>query len=220
LRKISFGMAITADPDRAPDPKTLRALAHPLRWKLIDLLGSETTATATRCAEVLGESEASCSYHLRILAKYGYITRAANPESREKPWQLTRPDQNLFPADPDAGTALAAEAAVEVFLDHEIAKLKSRLRRKSLEPPQWQQATRLQGTSTWLTADELRQVSDQLDEITSRYLDRLSDPARRPPGCREVRLFTAATVAPPTAPAPPAAPAQPAAPARPAAPAP
>ena len=135
MRKISFGMAIAADPDRAPDPKTLRALAHPLRWKLIDLLGSETTATATRCAEVLGESEASCSYHLRILAKYGYITRAASTESREKPWQLTRPDQNLFPAEPDAGTARAAEAAVEVFLDHEIAKLKSRLRRKSLEPP-------------------------------------------------------------------------------------
>ncbi len=207
MRKISFGMAIAADPDRAPDPKTLRALAHPLRWKLIDLLGSETTATATRCAEVLGESEASCSYHLRILAKYGYIARAASTGSREKPWQLTRPDQNLFPAEPDAGTARAAEAAVEVFLDHEIAKLKSRLRRKSLEPPAWQQATRLQGTSTWLTADELRQVSDQLDEITSRYLDRLSDPALRPPGCREVRLFTATTVAPPAAPAGPAAPA-------------
>jgi hypothetical protein len=91
---------------------------------------------------------------------------------------------------------------VEVFLDHEIAKLKFRLRRKCFEPPQWQQATRLQGTSTWLTADELRQVSDQLDEITSRYLDRLGDPALRPPGCREVRLFTATTVAPPPAPPP------------------
>jgi len=37
-----------------PDPEglALRALAHPLRWKLIDLLGSEGSATATRCAEV------------------------------------------------------------------------------------------------------------------------------------------------------------------------
>jgi hypothetical protein len=46
--------------DRA-DPKTLRALAHPLRWRLIDLIDSEATATATRCAEILGESVASCS---------------------------------------------------------------------------------------------------------------------------------------------------------------
>jgi predicted ArsR family transcriptional regulator len=179
------------------DPKALRALAHPLRWKLIDLLGSETTATATRCAEVLGESEASCSYHLRILAKYGYVVRAPGQAGREKPWQLTSPEQNLFPADPDIDEALAAEAAVEVFLDHEIAKLKARLRRKDLEPEQWRRATYLQGTSTWLTAEELQQVSAQLDEISSRHLDRLTNPALRPPGAREVRLFTATTVAPP-----------------------
>ena len=42
-------------------------------FELIDRLGSEQSATATRCAEVLGESVASCSYHLGILAKYGYI---------------------------------------------------------------------------------------------------------------------------------------------------
>ena len=53
------------------DALTLRALTHPLRWKLLDLIGSELSATATRCAEVLGESVASCSYHLGILAKYG-----------------------------------------------------------------------------------------------------------------------------------------------------
>jgi predicted ArsR family transcriptional regulator len=193
-------MTNPAGSDRSPDPKALRALAHPLRWKLIDLLGSETTATATRCAEVLGESEASCSYHLRILAKYGYITPAPDQAGREKPWQLTRPDQNLFPADPDIDSALAAEAAVEVFLDHEIDKLKARLRRKDLEPAQWQRATRLKGVTTWLTAEELQQVSDQLEEITTRYLDRLDPGARRPAGAREVRLFTATTVAPPLPP--------------------
>jgi predicted ArsR family transcriptional regulator len=186
---------------QASDAISLRALAHPLRWKLIDLLGSEATATATRCAEVLGESEASCSYHLRILAKYGYVARTPGQQGREKPWQLTRPEQLLFPADPGSGAgpdpdvAQASQAAVEVFLDHEIAKLKARLRARSAEAPEWQRATRLQGVSTWLTADELRRVSDQLDEITSRYLDRI-DPADRPAGCREVRLFTATSVAP------------------------
>jgi hypothetical protein len=55
------------------DPMALRALAHPLRWKLLDLLGSEESATATRCAEVIGHSVASCGYHLGILAKYGYV---------------------------------------------------------------------------------------------------------------------------------------------------
>src|SRR5580692_2398436 len=51
------------DHPATPDPRALRALAHPLRWQLIDLIGSETTVTATRCAEVLGQTVANCSYH-------------------------------------------------------------------------------------------------------------------------------------------------------------
>src|SRR6476661_3980084 len=50
---------------------SLRALAHPLRWRLIDLLDSTGQATATQCAEALGETVASCAYHLSILGKYG-----------------------------------------------------------------------------------------------------------------------------------------------------
>jgi hypothetical protein len=79
------------DEERTPDPKALRALAHPARWQLVDLLGSEGTATATRCAEVLGESVASCSYHLRMLAKYGYIEEAPGRAGKEKPWRLASP---------------------------------------------------------------------------------------------------------------------------------
>ena len=77
----------------APDPRALRALAHPLRWQLIDLIGSE--ATATRCAEVLGESVASCSYHLGILGKYGYIELVPGQAGKEKPWRLASRQQNL-----------------------------------------------------------------------------------------------------------------------------
>ncbi|MEP7023868.1 MAG: winged helix-turn-helix domain-containing protein [Actinomycetota bacterium] len=63
-------------------PKGACDLAHPLRWQMLDLLGAEGTVTVTRCALVLGESTASCSYHLGILAKYGYITPAEG-EGRE-----------------------------------------------------------------------------------------------------------------------------------------
>src|SRR6516165_11911099 len=109
---------------RAPDPLALRALAHPLRWKLMDLLGSEQSATATRCAEVLGESVASCSYHLGILAKYGYIEPVPDrPGGREKPWRLTTYEQDLSTEGLDETGALAAQAATEAFLDHEVARI-------------------------------------------------------------------------------------------------
>src|ERR1022692_3884909 len=119
------------------DALALRALAHPLRWKLIDLLGSERSATATRCAEVLGESVASCSYHLGILAKYGYIELVPGQAGREKPWRLTSYRQELSGEGLGAEGELAAEAAIEVFLDHELTRTKDRLRRRSLEPAEW-----------------------------------------------------------------------------------
>ena len=93
----------------------------------MDLIGSETTATATRCAEVLGESVASCSYHLGILGKYGYIELVPGQAGKEKPWRLVSRQQNLDPSDLDTEGALAAEAAAGAFLDHELARISSGL---------------------------------------------------------------------------------------------
>jgi Helix-turn-helix domain len=179
-----------------PDPLALRALAHPLRWKLIDLLGSELSATATRCAEVLGESVASCGYHLGILAKYGYIELVPDQPGREKPWRLARLEQDLSSEGLDESGALAAQAATEVFLDHELARIKDRLRRQDLEAAEWRDACHLLGASTWVTAGELREIKDQLLEIARRYTDRADDPGRRPAGAREARIFTVTSVTP------------------------
>lgn len=187
-------------PGAIRDPKTLRALAHPLRWHLIDLLTRDGQATATRCAQELAESVASCSYHLNILAKYGFVEQAPGGQGREKPWRLTSFRQDLSGDGLGLDGQLAAEAATEVFLDHELAKLKGRLRRRSLEPPEWEDGTGFSGVTTMLTAEELREVRAALAEITEQYVDRLSDRSRVPPGAREVRIFSATSVAPPAAP--------------------
>jgi hypothetical protein len=189
------------DDDRTRDPKALRALAHPLRWQLIDLLGSEGTATATRCAEVLGESVASCSYHLGMLAKYGYIEEVPDRAGREKPWRLASTRQDLGPADLDTAGQLAAAAATEAFLDHEFARTRQRYRRKSLEPQQWQPA--MLGETVWLTEQEYSAAKEELFAVFERYRRNrdLLDPSQRPAGSREARLFIAASVAPPGTPA-------------------
>jgi len=193
-------LRIVSDAD-GQSATALRALAHPLRWHLIDLLGSEGTATATRCAQVLGESVASCSYHLGILAKYGYIELVPDQPGREKPWRLISRHQVLSAAGLDAEGTLAAEAATEAFLDHELVRIKQRLRRLGLEPEPWQQASLLSGMTTWMTAAELREVSEQLSRLMETHTDRAFDPAVRPPGAREVRLFVVTSVAPTLPPA-------------------
>ncbi len=77
------------NPVRLTDPKMMRALAHPARiaiWTHIALRGS---VTATECAEVAGLSPSACSYHLRTLARYGFIEedRASAANGRERPWR-------------------------------------------------------------------------------------------------------------------------------------
>src|SRR5580698_7957972 len=86
-KSIEPGMP--GNPVRLTDPKMMRALAHPARiaiWSHIALRGS---VTATECAQVAGLSPSACSYHLRSLAKYGFIEedRAAAGDGRERPWR-------------------------------------------------------------------------------------------------------------------------------------
>jgi hypothetical protein len=181
---------------RITDPKALRALSHPTRWKLIDLLGLENTATATRCAEFTGESVASCSYHLNMLAKYGFVEEADRGHGREKPWRLARRNQSWDPEGLDPEGVLAAETLTEVYLDHELGRMKDFLRRYDREPSEWWSATGSWATTTHLTLDELRAVAAELAAIAERFQDRVEDPALRPEGSRLVRLFLAGYLPP------------------------
>jgi hypothetical protein len=179
-----------------PGHTSLRALAHPLRWQLIDLLDSTGQATATQCAEALGETVASCAYHLGILGKYGYARQVAGHPGREKPWELTEIPQNLSSAGADPASAPEAEAAVDAFLDHELTKLKNRFRQLAHEPAEWREGSGVLGETAWLTAAELSATWAAMKDLVLKFADRGRDPSRRPEGAREVRLFAASSVAP------------------------
>ena len=58
------------------DARTLKALAHPVRVALIETLSVEGPMTATEAGERIGESPTTCSFHLRQLAKYGFVEEA------------------------------------------------------------------------------------------------------------------------------------------------
>jgi hypothetical protein len=199
-----FIVTTNAEADDRPGTAALRlrALAHPVRWKMIDVVTSEGSATATRCAEVTGESVASCSYHLGILGKYGYLEQVQGSTGREKPWQATSALQgDMSPAPEDAEAGLAAEAAAVAFIEHETERTKIRLRRSHLEPPEWR-ATNLVGASTmYVTASELSEIKAELVALMCRYVDRDADQAVRPADARLARVFITAGVDPTRMPA-------------------
>ncbi|MFS8103612.1 helix-turn-helix domain-containing protein [Lentzea alba] len=177
------------------DPKALRALTHPFRWKLINLLTEEGAQTATQCSERLDESVASCSYHLNMLAKYGFVEEVEGP-GRQKPWRLISARQNISPDGLDAEGKMAAEAAVMAYLDQEFDRIRERLVMRKLLTDDWREAVGTRGSAKFLTVEEAVAYKEELDEVLGKYDDRLDDPSLRPEGSRPVRFFLAVTVAP------------------------
>jgi len=90
--------------------------------------------------------------------------------------------------DEDVVTAAVADLLTVVVIERESAALRDWNARRRAEPPEWQDAAGMSQVATWLTHDELRGLGEQIGELFKRYLDRLVDPAKRPPGSRPVRL--------------------------------
>ena len=55
------------------DPAALKALAHPLRLRILRHLGISGPATSTTLATALGENTGTLSYHLRRLERGGFV---------------------------------------------------------------------------------------------------------------------------------------------------
>ena len=117
---------------------------------------------------------------------------------RERPWRLANPEETLSvsSAELDIEGAMASEAMAEAFLDHQVAWLKDRLRRRDWSPPKWHPVEQLVAETAWLTAEEMKRVRGQLVEIMVSHAHRAGNPASRPEGSREVRLFLVTTVTP------------------------
>ena len=177
-----------AAPEAITNPERIRALAHPLRLQLLDHLRATEAATATECAEVVGQSVASCSFHLRMLEKYGFIERGER-RGREKPWRVVNNggyDLRPSPEQPGSYSAVAEVAVLQVLREGE--RIQSFLRQAQLESPEWIEATTINQASFWATSEELRQLGDDLRDLIGRFEGR-KDPSRRPAGARRSRLF-------------------------------
>jgi hypothetical protein len=184
---------MTADREQRPgeivDPAVMRALAHPLKWALMDVLLVEGVATSTRCAELVGESQANCSFHLRQLARYGFVEEAPTASKKERPWRLKTVEQSWDLVQPDEDRTRAAAELERVFVQYEMAKLMRWERTCHTYPREWRQAALRAGATTWLTDQELAALAERLWEVMLTYQDRLTDASRRPEGSRPVRLF-------------------------------
>src|SRR5436190_5794863 len=115
-------MAREMFPVRPMDAAQLRALAHPLRLQLLEVLHSEGPATASQLGRRLGESSGATSYHLRALHKAGMVEEAERRNGRERWWKRV-PEQIFIPnsvppnaSDTERVELQAAHAQIESIL--------------------------------------------------------------------------------------------------------
>jgi hypothetical protein len=174
------------------DPRALRGYAHPTRMALVALLRRDGPQTATQAAGAIGESVASCSFHLRQLAKYGLVEEAGG-HGREKPWRATAMFTELdLTAGGDPASAAAAQA-LRLAVARQYFELMARwLQAEAREPAEWRDAAQLGDTMLHLTAAELAELGGQLRGLLRPYLDRLGDPAQRPADSRPVLVLNMA----------------------------
>jgi DNA-binding transcriptional ArsR family regulator len=179
------------------DPRAIRALAHPLRLDLLDLLAAIGPATAARCGRVLGASQASCSFHLRQLARYGYVVDAGSgTDRRERRWRV--PDQRPAVRVPASGDAVVRRELHRVVVEREARAVLDHEARRDEEDPPWRDAARLTAGVAVLSAAEIAELERQWLALLEPFLTRQRDGAEFGPDRRPVRLLLAATPLPAT----------------------
>jgi DNA-binding transcriptional ArsR family regulator len=180
------------EPKVLDDPRSMRALAHPVRIALMELLTLRGPMTATQCAERVGESPSSCSFHLRTLAKYGFIEEDPDAErsGRQRPWRAVAIG-NRWSTAADTPPALrhAGEALARVVRERDRAALDAYLARQDEFEPDWAEATVHSNYGGFLTAAELRAVGEEIHRLWQPYLRRITHPDERPDGSRLAHMF-------------------------------
>jgi hypothetical protein len=170
------------------DPKAIRALAHPIRWALLEALGDAGTLTATQASEMLGESPANCAFHLRTLAKYGFVEEAGGGRGRERPWRQTYDGWSWRTRQEDPEASHAGEALDQVWMDRVMTRARRSLGSMGSWPEEFADDA-LGGTVSrlFLTPAEAEEIHAQISEafdrlagMQNRFGER-RDPSRRPP---------------------------------------
>jgi DNA-binding transcriptional ArsR family regulator len=172
--------------DRVLDSGALRALAHPLRVRIYDILSQYGPQTASSLAERLGESTGSTSYHLRALAKQDLIREATDRGTgRERWWE--RPIGGVSFANPDAMATPAGRAATQVVMNEFLRNRNDQLldfvnRGIGGEDEMWQEGTLISTATARLTPQQSKELTIKImtliDEAVDNYRNQTGENVR------------------------------------------
>jgi DNA-binding transcriptional ArsR family regulator len=171
-------------PEELTDLEALKALAHPRRQAMLRHLESHGPATSATLARALGLNTGATSYHLRELARHGFVEdMPERSRGRERWWRMVRRDLR-FPrrsrqdlqtrAVVDEMNRLAFAADLESF---------AQAQSESDARGDWADAQPYSRGSIQVTPEELRDFFEEYVALLNRYK---RPEGRLPPGARTV----------------------------------
>lgn len=157
----------------------LKALSHPLRLQLLEMLSRYGAQTASGLAERLGESSGSTSYHLRQLAKHSLVRELPDKgNGRERWWE--RPPGPIA-VGPDAGgtdraTVSAARIVARQFEQNRARALDDFLRFGDEElGAEWMEGAVLNTSNLRLDRAQLAEISDRVVSFLGKIVEEYRD---------------------------------------------
>ena len=188
------GLPEATEPDEATRPKdyrvldagALRALAHPLRVQIYDILSQYGPQTASSLAARLGESSGATSYHLRALAAHDLIREVeGRGTGRERWWE--RPKGGVTFANPEAMRTPSGRAATQLVMAEFFRRRQQQLvdyvnRGIINEPETWQESSLLSTSTARMTVEQTqklgREIQALVDAATDKYRDQQGEGVR------------------------------------------
>lgn len=153
-----------------PDASGLKALAHPVRLRILGLLRLDGPATASGLAQRLGLNSGATSYHLRHLERHGFVLEdAALGNGRDRWWRAAHEStrtahEELTPEEREATDAFGQ--AIALLHTEEVQRA---VEERPLLPEEWRVASTLSDWHLRLTPDRARELTDTLDRLVSGW---------------------------------------------------
>lgn len=157
-------------------PEALKALAHPLRIRILDELSMYGPLTASGLGERLGESSGATSYHLRQLEKHGLVREVADRGTARERWWERRPGSISTP-EPHEFPAGSAERLASQLIENEWNRSREATFHEYVDEganvfgPEWLGVATADTINLRLTPDQLHGLVEELDVVLWKYID-------------------------------------------------
>ncbi|MEU5958877.1 helix-turn-helix domain-containing protein [Streptomyces sp. NPDC047525] len=164
-------------PEELSDLRVLKALAQPRRQQMLQHLTVHGPATSATLARALGLNTGATSYHLRELARYGFVEETAGAGHGRERWWRAVPGDRRFPprSKQNAETRLVMDElnhrsyAADLELFEQLRRDAGAAGDSAAEPDEWADAFPYSRGTIRLTLPELREFFEEYIALLNRY---------------------------------------------------